>query len=550
MGKNAVVTRRDFLKSSAIAALSLSAGLQATDTLADDKPARGGSLIWGVETEPTTLNPHLNGQAKAKLILRNAYECLLARSPDGGYVPWLAKEYTVSEDGRTYTFNLRDDVSFSDGEKFDAAAVVTNFQKLREPLYSGSISAGHVSHISEAIALDPHTVVLKLNDVYAPFLDGATSIEIISPKSFSSSQLKAGGPDIAGTGPFILDRYVKGQEIRFIRNAAYNWAPGNAGHQGPAYLDEVVYRFLPESAVRTGALTSGQVHVIEGISGNDAALFRDNPDFTYQSALNTGTPYTLYLNVTNSPTSDVKIRKAFLAAIDVERIIQSVYRGERKRAWGVLTPADTDFYDRNIEGSYGFDIDMANRLLDEAGWASKDGDGIRTKDGKRLTIEIVQSQATLRDQRDVLLEAVQAQTRQNAGIDVVLRYVDAGTYATRQNDGRYGIIPNSTTTQENGLTLYFHYLPREKGGSINYSRTVAPEISAWLVEAASTLDIKKRFEIYSALQRFALREQALGLPLYVPDDQIAASAEVKGIGFRPFKRLPENAYDVWLQQQA
>lgn len=550
MGKNTVVTRRDFLKSSGIVALSLSIGLRATETLAADAPARGGSLIWGVETEPTTLNPHLNGQAKAKLVLRNAYECLLARSPDGGYVPWLAKDYAVSEDGRTYTFNLRDDVSFSDGEKFDAAAVVTNFLKLKEPIYSGSISAGHVSHISEAVARDAHTVVLTLKDVYAPFLDGATSIEIISPKSFSSPHLKAGGPEIAGTGPFILDRYVKGQEIRFVRNAVYNWAPGNAGHQGPAYLDEVIYRFLPESAVRTGALSSGQVHVIEGISGNDAALFRDNPDFTYQSALNTGTPYTLYLNVTNAPTSDVKIRKAFLAAIDVERIIQSVYRGERKRAWGVLTPADTDFYDKSIEGRYGFDIDLANRLLDEAGWTSRDGDGFRTKDGKRLTIEIVQSQATLRDQRDVLLEAVQAQARQNAGIDIVLRYVDAGTYSNRQSDGQYGIIPNSTTTQENGLTLYFHYLPRAKGGSINYSRTEAADISAWLAEAASTLDAKRRFEIYSKLQHFALLDQALGLPLYVPDDQIAATVAVQGAGFRPFKRLPENAYDIWLQQQS
>ncbi|MBN8953570.1 MULTISPECIES: ABC transporter substrate-binding protein [unclassified Rhizobium] len=544
-----MVNRRKFLKSSGIAALSLSLGLKPSRTRADEAPVHGGSLTWGVETEPSTLNPHLNGQAKAKLVLRNAYECLLARSADGGYAPWLAKDYSISEDGRTYTFNLREDVTFSDGEAFDAAAVVMNFLKLKEPLYSGSISAGHVSHIAGATARDAHTVVLALNDVYAPFLDGASSIEIISPKSFSSPQLKAGGPAIAGTGPFILDRYVKGQEIRFVKNRAYNWAPANAGHQGPAYLDEVVYRFLPESAVRTGALSSGQVHVIEGISGNDAALFRDDPDFTYQSALNTGTPYTLYLNVAKEPTSDLQIRKALLAAIDVEQIIQSVYRGERKRAWGVLTPADTDFYDKSIEGSYGFDADLANKLLDAAGWSQRDGDGIRTKDGKRLTIEIVQSQATLRDQRDVLLEAVQAQARQNAGIDIVLRYVDAGTYVNRQNDGQYGIIPNSTTAQENGLTLYFHYLPREKGGSINYSRTVASEISTWLAEAASTLDAKKRFEIYSALQRFALQEQALGLPLYVPDDQIAASAAVKGVGFRPFKRLPENAYDVWLQQQ-
>ena len=156
------------------------------------------------------------------------------------------------------------------------------------------------------------------------------------------------------------------------------------------------------------------------------------------------------------------------------------------------------------------------------------------------------------DQRLLLDQAaeillVQAQARQNAGIDIALQYVDSGTYSSRQKDGQYGIIPNSTTTQENGVTIYFHYLPRDKGGSINYSRTEAPEVSAWLEAGASTLDPKKRFEIYAELQRFALLEQAYGLPLYVPDDQIVAAARVKGIGFRPFKRLPENAYDIWLQ---
>jgi peptide/nickel transport system substrate-binding protein len=160
----------------------------------------------------------------------------------------------------------------------------------------------------------------------------------------------------------------------------------------------------------------------------------------------------------------------------------------------------------------------------------------------------MQSQVTLRDQRDLLLQALQAQARQNAGIDLTLSYVDSGTYADRQNSGRYGAVPNSTTGQEDGLTLYFHYLPRDLGGSINYSRTTAPEVLAWLNDAASTLDRQKRFDAYAGLQRFALLELAYGLPLYVPEDQIAASTRVHGVGFRPFKQLPENAYDIWVER--
>ncbi len=146
-------------------------------------------------------HPQINSQAKAKLILRNAYESLLARRPDGGYVPWLASAYGVSEDGRTYTFTLRDGVTFSDGDRLDAAAVALNVMRLKGPAYSGSISAGLVSHVADARAIDARTVVFSLDAVYAPFLAGVAALPLISPRSFASSQLKSGGKEIAGTGP-------------------------------------------------------------------------------------------------------------------------------------------------------------------------------------------------------------------------------------------------------------------------------------------------------------------------------------------------------------
>lgn len=537
-----MLNRRRFVVAGT-AMLALSA-LPAFSYANDEKPVSGGALTWGVETEPATLNPQLNSQDKTKLLLRNSYESLLARTADGGYVPWLANEYSISEDGKTYTFKLRSDVTFTDGQKFDAQAVVTNFEKLRDAAYSGSVSAGPVSRIAEFKAVDAHTVSFTLKAVYAPFLDYVASIEILSPAAFSSAQIKSGGPEVAGTGPFILKRYVKGQEIQFEKNTAYNWAPKTAKHQGPAHLDQVTYRFLPESAVRTGALTSGQIDVIEGISGNDAALFKDSPDFTYQTALNTGTPYSLFLNVTWGPTQDVNVRKALLASLDIDKILQAVYRGERTRAWGITSPIDPQFYDKSIEKTYGANAETANKLLDEAGWREKDADGFRTKDGKRLTIDVIQAQATVRDQRDVLLQALQAQARQVAGIDLAINYVDAGTYTERRKTGQFGSIANSNTPTD-AIDIEYHYLPLQKGGTINYSRAEAPELEKWLNDAASTLDQKKRFELYAKLQRFAIVDQAYAIPLYEPEDQVAAASYVKGISFRPFKQLPESAYDIW-----
>ncbi|MGV6874370.1 ABC transporter substrate-binding protein [Pseudochelatococcus sp. B33] len=539
------LTRKQFIATAIGASLAIFA---ATGAGAQEKePVKGGSLTWGVETEAATLNPHLNGQDKTKLYLRNVYETLLARTAEGGYVPWLATDYKVSEDGKTYTYTLREGVTFTDGEKLTADVVVQNFLQLKDPAYSRSTSSGPVKWLAEAKALDERTVEFTLSDVYAPFLDFSAGLEILSPKAFASEQLKSGGPEIAGTGPFILDRYIKGQELHYVRNPDYNSPPANAANQGPAYLDEVTYRFLPESSVRTGALTSGQVDVIEGISGNDAGLFTDDPDYTYQHALNTGTPYSLFLNVEYGPTQDVRVRKALIAAVDIDTILQSVYRGHRTRTWGITSPIDAHFYDKSIEGAYGFNPELANKLLDEAGWTGRDAQGFRTKDGERLSIEIVQAQATVRDQRDVLLQAIQAQAKQTAGIDLTISYVDAGTYTERRNTGKFGSIANSNTPTD-GVDIEYHYLPVDEGGSINYSRASAPELKQWLHEASGTLDLEKRFELYSRLQKFAIVDQAYAFPLYEPEDQIAAASYVKGITFRPFKQLPESAHGIWLDK--
>jgi peptide/nickel transport system substrate-binding protein len=516
-------------------------------TLAQGTPVSGGTLTWGVETEPHTLNPQLNGQDKVELLLRSTYESLLAQKPDGSFVPWLATGYKVSADGKTYTFTLRDGVRFTDGAPFDAPAVARNFINARGLTYSGGTNLSRlISHVADVKTPDAHTVEITLDAPYSPFLTFAGRLPLLSPNAFDKPSLKSGGPDIAGTGPFILRRYVKGQQIEFIKNPDYRWAPSTAGHQGPAYLDGVVYRFLPESSVRTGALLSGQVDVIEGVSGNDAALIRKNTDLTYQHALNTGTPYSLFLNVTYGPTQDLKVRRALLEGLDVTGIIQSIYRGERTRAWGITSPLDP-LYDNSIERTYGNNPKLANGLLDEAGWSTRDPAGYRTKQGERLTITVIQAQATVRDQRDVLLQALQAQARQRLGVDLKIQYVDDGTYIDSRKSGKYGAIANSNTPPD-GIDIEGHYLPVDHGGALNYSRAGAPELTNWLQAAARTQDVAERKKLYGELQHFAIIEQAYAVPLYEPEDQIAAAKAVQGIRFRSFAQMPENPYDIWLKK--
>ena len=534
-----------------INAISLALGLSllggALHAVAADKPVTGGSLTVGVETEPTTFNPQLNGQDKAEITLRNFWESLLARRPDGSFVPWLAESYQASEDGKTFRFTLRRDVTFSNGEKFDANAVAENFRQTQVAQYCAGTSLCLMgSHIDKIETPDDHTVVITLKEVYSPFLSFAAGLQILSPSSWKSSQLKSGGTEIAGTGPFILQSYEKGQQVTFVKNPKYNWAPATAKHQGPAYLDRVTYRFLPESSVRTGALLSGQVDAIEGISGNDAGEFKDNSDFTYQHALNTGTPYSLFLNVEYGPTQDVKVRQALLQGLEIDPLLKSVYRCERTRAWGITSPIDP-LYNNELEGKYGNNPDAANKLLDEAGWQTRDSEGYRTKNGERLRIELIQAQATVRDQRDVLLQAIQAQARQRLGIDLKLNYVDSGTYVDVRKSGKFGTIANSNTPTD-GVDIENHYRPIAQGGAINYSRVNDAGLNAQLDKAAATLDLQQRRQYYSELQQRALLQLALAVPLYEPEDQLATASYVHGYGFRSYKQMPESVYDVWLSK--
>ncbi|GAA2871842.1 peptide ABC transporter [Actinoplanes cyaneus] len=510
-------------------------------------PVSGGSLTWAVETEPITFNPHLYSQAKARLLVWNSFEALLTHDDKGGYLPWLASGYDVSQDGRTYTFTLRPGVTFSDGTKFDAAAVKTNIDQLLVPNYAPNVAAVQLKNLDRVEVKDDSTVVFQLTKPDVLILDFLSSPQgaQVSPKSLKEAKnLKAGGTELAGTGPFVLDRYTPGQEVHFAKNPAYNWAPANAGHSGPAYLDGITYRFLKESSVRVGALTSGQVQIIEGVPATDESLISANPDLSLVRGLNSGSTYSYYFNTAHAPFDDVLVRQAFREALDVPAVLNGVYRNTATRAWSVIGPT-SPFYDKSLEGSYGGDAGKANQLLDQAGWSAKDAEGFRTKDGKRLTVRLVQSAPYIRDRRDVLAQAVQAAVKQSAGIDVQIQLVDQGTATKALADGEYELFDNSRADTDAGAALN---LLLYSTGSINRTGYKSPELDKLLDAAIATTDQANRAETYKQVQKLVVADQALVQPLYAPQDQIAASKSVGGTGFEPTAGVPVDAYNLWLSK--
>ncbi|MBB5874134.1 peptide/nickel transport system substrate-binding protein [Allocatelliglobosispora scoriae] len=511
------------------------------------QPVAGGALTWGIETEPITFNPHQYAQAKARLLVWNSFEALLTHDADGGFVPWLATGYQVSPDGLVYTVKLRTDVTFHDGEKFDAAAVKANFDQLLQPGYAPALRGVQLRNLGSVTVTvtDPATVTITLTAPDVLILDFLASPQgaQISPKSLREAKnLKAGGPDVVGTGPFVLDRYTPGQEVHYRKYPAYHWAPANAGHQGAAYLDEVTYRFLKESSVRVGALTSGQVQVIEGVPATDQDLVKTTPQLALNKSLNSGSAYSYYFNTGHAPFDDVRVRRAFRDAVDVDAVLQAVYRGTATRAWSVIGPT-SPLYDKRFEGSYGNNAANADKLLDEAGWSGRDAEGFRTRDGKRLTVRVVQSAPYVRDRRDILAQAVQAAVKQSAGIDLKVSIVDQGTATAAIAANEFEIFDNSRADTDAGAALNLLLFST---GAINRTNYKDPELDGLLAAGQATGDPAKRVSVYSDIQRLTVADQALLLPLYAPADQIGAARTIGGIGFEPTAGVPGSAYNIWI----
>ncbi|WP_159992407.1 ABC transporter substrate-binding protein [Roseomonas sp. 18066] len=171
--------------------------------LAAETPVPGGHLTWGVTTEPVCFDPHRSSQQNAFIAICHYIDSLVGKRADGSYSPWLARSWTVSPDGREYSFALREDVRFHDGEVFDAAAVKANFDHVRDPRNTTNTARPLLS-LDRVEVVSPYVVKFVLNRRDSGFLEATSSVKLglISPKRLASGEgLCSGGARRAGTGP-------------------------------------------------------------------------------------------------------------------------------------------------------------------------------------------------------------------------------------------------------------------------------------------------------------------------------------------------------------
>ena len=272
----------------------------------------------------------------ANKLARNVLDNLVAQKSDGTFAPWLATSFTISDDVKHYTFKLRNDVKFTDGTPFNAEAVKYNFDRIVNPATKSQYSISLIGPYESTTVVDDYTVTVNFTEAYSPFLQAISQpfLGIESPTALAKGQ--PCDPPI-GTGPFMFSKVEPQQSVTLVKNPNYNSASPLAGHTGPAYLDTLQFQWIPDNSVRAGAVESGQVDAADLIEPKDVDGLVSG-GLNLLSADGPGAPYQLYLNSSNAPWDDVRVRQAFMYSLDLDGIVNAVYFGKYKRAWGPIDP--------------------------------------------------------------------------------------------------------------------------------------------------------------------------------------------------------------------
>lgn len=492
-------------------ALTSLSGLAAAQT-------SGGRIVVGSQAEPTTFDAHKSaGSAWLSLIGAT----LVAVDPETGeIVPYLASSWQGSDDGLTWDFTLRDDVTFSDGAPLTAEDYAWSFTRWLDPATESPTIAAY-SAITSAEALDEHTLRLHLATPFAPLLH---SLAVGFAQPLQKAVVEAAGDSYGvnpvGTGPFVLKEWVPGERMVFARNESYHWAPPFL-HDGAPYVDEVEYRIIPEYATIVAGLQAGELDTVFSVPINpvDVPALTD-AGFTFATVLPPGmNPYVL-LNNSKPPFDDVRVRQAFNYAINKDQIIAVAAGGQAIPQYSPISESVPGYWEGSEEIGYKFDLEKAKALLAEAGYADSDGDGILEKDGTPFTLTML-----LMSNYATLGQVLQDQYRQ-LGVQVELQQGDFGTLFGAAVTGEYQIAIGFYDYDEPDVMFIFYH--SGSLGALNVSQVNDPALDEILTSTRTTVDLAARQEAVTEAQRYII-EQAITVPLYTPELSVPISGRLQGI---------------------
>lgn len=346
---------------------------------------------------------------------------------ESGLIPYLAEDYSVSEDGLTYTFQLRKGVSFTDGTPFTAEDVKFTFDYMKEHPYKWV----SVSMVEEASVVDEHTVEIKLNKTYNPFLsDVAGSLPILpkhiwenvtEPETFTE-------PEAAiSTGPFILENYDSAA-------GTYTFKANEDYFYGDVQIDKLVIANVSGGDSKE-ALLSGEIAAAPNISYKAAMSLKDSPEYTVLEG--PGLSVTrLYFNFDEEAMAVKEIRQAMYHAVNLDEVVEKAYGGAGYPGSAGHVQPGTPWYNPDVR-QYAYDVETAKKMLSEAGAADSNGDGILEYNGEEMSYTL-----TFTENDEKLAELLVSYMKA-VGIELVPQSADDATVKAAISEGNFELAFNT-----------------------------------------------------------------------------------------------------------
>ena len=482
------------------------------------KPAYGDAIVVGSIGEPSTLIPLLASDSPSHEVAGLIYNGLVRYDKDLRLEGELAESWDVSRDGLTITFHLRKGVKWHDGHPFTARDVLYTYQVTIDPK-TPTAYAEAFRQVKAARILDPHTFQVVYTRPFAPALESwGVSIlpaHLLEGKDITKSEL-ARHP--VGTGQYVFKEWTAGQRVVLEANPDY--------YEGRPYISRYIYRIIPDNSTMYMELKAGGLDMM-GISPVQYQRQTNTPEF--QARFNKyrypAFAYTyLGYNLRHPLFADRRVRQAITSAINKDEIVHGVLLGMGQVTHGPYKPG-TWAYDPNIK-DFDYNPERASRLLAEAGWRERNGNGILVKEGKPFQFTILTNQGN--DQRLKTAQIVQRRLKK-IGIDVKIRVVEWASFLSQFIDkGNFeSVILGWTIGQDPDLFDIWHS-SKTNPKELNFIGYKNPEVDRLLEEGRSTFDMEKRRRCYYRFQEILAEDQPYTF-LYVPDALPVVSARFRGI---------------------
>ncbi len=489
----------------------------------------GLTVTWGEDDNAArTFDPRVTQSRHESQLIVQVFDTLIASDGDSTLHPGLATAWTVAPDARSITLKLRDDVTFHDGTKFDAAAVKFTFDTVADPKTGSQAAVDILGPYAGCDIISPTEIRINYtrpNGAAAPSLS-QNELSIVSPTAVQRLGDAGFARAPVGTGPFKFVSWEAGRQVVLERNEAYRWAPPFMACQGPSKVARVIHRFIPDASTRVAALEAGEIDIADLTPVLD--MQRLGADRRFKTAVYeaTGLPFGVMINTSRGIFQDIRVRQALATCIDRARLADDLFFGLVKPAYGPLSRA-TPGYWPGVEAFYKPDPRKAVALLEEAGWKPGPG-GIRVKDGQRLAADYFAPPPLEPD----TAVAIQAEAKR-VGFDL---HVETITFARNSElvfQNAYDILPLRWISADPSLMeIPFHSrnIPRPGYYKFNWPRVSDPTLDALLEQGAGAPDKAARDAIYADAQK-RIMESAVWLPLHDQVQTLAWRGEKSG--YRP-----------------